>query len=164
MCGKKALTLTEDTIEVPHFGRCFVFSMNCENCKYNQADLEVEEKKEPSKYTFEVKNVKDLNVKVVKSSQATVKIPEFRMSATPGPASDGYISNVEGVLNKFKEIVEGRRDHSDDPKERKSAKNLLKKMWKAECGELPFKVVLEDPSGNSAIISDKAKVEKIKKK
>ena len=46
---------------------------------------------------------------------------------------------------------------------KKAAKNLLKKIWKVECGEQEMKVVIEDPTGNSAIISDKAIVTKLKK-
>ena len=47
---------------------------------------------------------------------------------------------------------------------KKRCKNLLKRMWKIKLGDIPTKLILEDPSGNSAIISDKAKVEKLKVK
>jgi len=33
-----------------------------------------------------------------------------------------------------------------------------------QCGDIPVKIVLEDPTGNSAIISEKAVVEKLKVK
>ena len=163
-CGKKTLVLGEEVMDIPHFGKCFLMTMSCTDCKFHNADIESEEIRAPARYTFEVKNEKDLNTRVVKSSEATVKIPELRMTATPGPASIGYISNVEGVFKKFKEIVEQQRDNSEEESERKSAKNLLKKMWKVECGEMPITLVIEDPSGNSAIISDKAKVEPLKGK
>ena len=39
---------------------------------------------------------------------------------------------------------------------------MLKKLWKVECGDEKLKIIIEDPSGNSAIISEKAKVEKLK--
>ena len=44
-----------------------------------------------------------------------------------------------------------------------NSKNLLKKLWKVENGEQELKIVIEDPSGNSAIISEKAEVSKLKK-
>lgn len=161
-CNKKALTLIEDEQEIPHFGRCYIFSMNCSNCKYNKADIESAERKEPSRYTFEIENEKDLNIKVVKSSEATVKVPQLKMSMTPGPASIGFITNMEGLLKRFKDIVESERDSEEDPEVKKKAKNLLKKLWKVECGDEKLKIIIEDPSGNSAIISEKAKVEKLK--
>jgi len=45
---------------------------------------------------------------------------------------------------------------------KRNAKNLLKKLWKVELGDEKLKIVIEDPSGNSAIISDKAVSEKLK--
>ena len=47
---------------------------------------------------------------------------------------------------------------------RKKAKNLLKKLWKVECGDEQLKIVIEDPSGNSAIVSERAVVSKMKGK
>jgi len=163
-CNNKTLTLIEDSKDIPYFCKCYLFSMNCSICNYNKSDIESEEKKDPVKYTFEVKNKKDLDVRVVKSSEATIKIPNLRLSVTPGPASEGFISNIEGVLDRFKKIVESERDSTDDDDVRKKAKNLLKKMWKVMLGEVPIKVIIEDPSGNSAIISKDAKVEKLKVK
>jgi zinc finger protein len=161
-CKKKTLTLTEETYNVPHFGKCFLMSMNCSSCNFNKTDVESEERKPPSKQTFTLENKKDLNTKVIKSSEATVKIPQLRMDVRPGVASSGYLSNLEGVLLRFKKIIEKERDSTDDPKIRKHAKNLLKKLWKAELGDLPLKIVIEDPSGNSAIVSEKTEVKKLK--
>lgn len=162
MCRKNTLTLIEDEKNIPHFGKCYILSMNCSNCKYNKSDIDPAEKKNPVKYTFEIENEKDLHVRVVKSSDATVKVPRFKLSMTPGPASIGFISNIEGLLHRFKKIIEKQRDFEDDPEINKKAKKLLKKLWKVECGDEKLKIIIEDPSGNSAIISDKAKVEKLK--
>ncbi len=161
-CNEKALTLREEEKEIPYFGKVYIFSMTCTNCKFHKADVEAEQQKEPCKITITIDNEKDQNIRVVKSSEATVKIPKMKMEVTPGPASDGYISNIEGLLKKFKEIIEQQRDESEEPEVKKHAKNLLKKLWKVSLGEIPLKIVIEDPSGNSAIISDKAVVEKLK--
>ena len=161
-CNNKTLTLIEDQIDIPYFGRCYLFSMSCSSCNYNKSDVESEERKEPTRYTFEVKDKKDLSVRVVKSSEATIKVPELKMSVTPGPASEGYISNIEGVLERFKKIIESERDIAEDDETRIKAKNLLKKLWKVMLGEVPVKIIIEDPSGNSAIISKDAKIEKLK--
>ena len=161
-CKNKTLTLIEDVKDIPYFGKCYLFSMNCSTCNYNKFDVEAEERKEPTRYTFEVKNKKDLDVRIVKSSEATIKIPNLKLSVTPGPASEGYISNIEGVLERFKKVIESERDSADDDETIKKAKNLLKKLWKVMLGEISVKIIIEDPSGNSAIISKDAKIEKIK--
>ncbi len=164
LCREKALTLTEDLQEIPFFGKVYVFSMSCSRCKFHNADVEADEQKEPCKITFKTQKAADMNVRVVKSSNATVKIPELRMSSTPGPASIGLISNVEGILNKFVEILELQRNDTEDDEDKTKAKKLLKKIWKVKLGEIPITLIIEDPSGNSAIISERAVIEKLKVK
>jgi len=161
-CKAKALTLIEEEREIPYFGKGYLMSMTCSNCKYHISDIELTDNKGPISYTFTVKNKKDLNVRVVKSSQATIKIPQLKMSVTPGPASVGYISNIEGVLQRFKAIIESQRDAAEEDSEKRTAKNLLKKLWKVGLGEEELRIIIEDPTGNSAIISKDAEVKKLK--
>jgi zinc finger protein len=164
VCGKKKAILREEEIDIPYFGKTFVFSINCTECGFSKADVEAAEEREPVKIIFETSSEEDMKVRVIKSSNATVKVPTLRMSVESGEGSDGFISNIEGLIGKFEKVIEGQRDSSDDPAVRKSAKNLLKKIWKIKIGDIPVKIVIEDPSGNSAIISDKAEVSKMKKK
>ncbi|MBS3097554.1 ZPR1 zinc finger domain-containing protein [Candidatus Woesearchaeota archaeon] len=162
MCKQKTLTLMEEDIEVPYFGKTSLFSMSCSNCKFHKADVECLEQREPCRYTFEIAKEEDIKIRVVKSSEATVKIPHIT-TITPGPASNGYITNIEGIFNRVKKEVEVARDTAEDDEDKQKAKNLLKKITKIMWGQLSQKIIIEDPSGNSAIISDKAVVEKLKK-
>jgi zinc finger protein len=155
ICSKKELTLMESQIEVPYFGKLFVFGMSCSACKYHKADVEAAEAKTGAKYSFEVKTKEDLTVRVVKSSQATIKLPHIG-SITPGPESEGYVSNIEGIIERIKGRVETIKNSEDDAALKKKAKNLLKKINKILVGEHPVKVIIEDPTGNSAIISERA--------
>ncbi|MDP2908905.1 MAG: ZPR1 zinc finger domain-containing protein [Nanoarchaeota archaeon] len=164
VCNKKTLTLTQEETDIPYFGKTFIFSMSCSSCDYHKSDVEAAEQKEPVRITFTVENQKDLNVRVVRSSEATIKVPQMRMDVRPGPASNGEITNVEGVLNKFEKVIEDEKEDAEDEAVKKHAKNLLKKLRKVKWGDIPLKIVIEDPSGNSAIISDKAVVEKLKVK
>ncbi len=159
ICGEKKLTLREDAIEVPFFGKVFVFSMQCDACGYKKADLEAAEKKEPCRYTFEVSSEADLNIKIVKSGEAVVKIPHV-ITIEPGLAADGYITNVEGLLEKVKKVIESSVEEEEDETAKKKAKNLVKKLNNALVGREPLKIIIEDPTGNSAIISDKAQKSK----
>ena len=161
MCRKKTLTLTEAEREVPYFGKVSIFSMSCSSCDYHKADIEALEKHEPSKYTFDISSEEDMKIRVVKSSEATVKIPHIT-TITPGPASNGYVTNIEGIFNRVKKQIEVARDTADDPADKKKAKNLLKKISKIMWGRQSQKIIIEDPSGNSAIISDKAEKSKLK--
>ncbi len=164
MCLENKLILSEEETEIPYFGKVFLFGMQCSGCGFNKSDVEAAEQKEPVRVTFTVQNKKDLNARLVKSSEASVKIPQLKMSMEPGPDSIGFVSNIEGLLNKFKKILEDERDLAEDDDARKTAKNILKKLWHVECGEMELKIVIEDPSGNSAIVSEKAVSEPLKGK
>ncbi len=164
ICMTNNMTLTEDEMDVPYFGKTYIFNMHCSNCNYNKSDVESQEQKDPVKITFEISSEDDLKVRVVKSGEANIKIPQLRMSVEGGPNGEGYISNIEGLLDRFKKIIEDERDMAEDDDVKKTAKNLLKKLWKVKMGDIPVKVVIEDPTGNSAIISKKTVVESLKVK
>jgi zinc finger protein len=163
VCGKNSLQLMEKEMDVPYFGQMFIFNMSCdsEECKYYKTDIEAIEKKDPCRWTIEISTEEDMKIRVVKSSEATVKIPHVT-TITPGPASNGYITNVEGILNRVKHEIETARDAEEDEEVKKRAKNLLKKLLKVTWGQEKLKIIIEDPSGNSAIISEKAVLEKMK--
>src|SRR3989344_5011453 len=129
-----------------------------EPCPFcNKKTLTLIEKKKKNSYFFKNYFIS------TKSAKATIKIPTLRMDVRPGIGSIAYISNIEGVIRRFKKIIENQRDSAEDDSVKKHAKNLLKKLWKVENGEEELKIIIEDPSGNSAIISDKAEVSKLKK-
>lgn len=161
MCLKKTLTLMEEETEVPYFGKVFVFSMSCSNCKYHKADIECAEQKPASSYTIEINSEKDMKIRVVKSSAATVKIPHV-ITITPGPASEGYVTNIEGIINRAKTAIESAKNSAEEKSDQKKARKLLKKLNRVTWGQEKLKIIIEDKSGNSAIISDKAIIKKIR--
>ncbi len=160
LCGENALTLQEEEIDIPHFGRTFIFTMSCASCHYHKSDVEPAEHKEPSRFTFEVSSEEDLNVKIVKSGEATVKIPHIT-TIEPGPAADGYITNVEGLLEKVKKVIESAAESEEDEAAKKKARNLIKKLNGVMVGRETLRIIIEDPSGHSAIISEKAQKSKL---
>ena len=162
MCGKKTLTLTELRRDIPYFGVVFIYSMNCSNCKFHKSDVEVEKKNPPLKFSITVDGEDDLKIRVVKSSQATIKIPRL-VEITPGPASNGYVTNIEGVIRRIKDMFEAQRDIEESSDKKKEYSKHIKKLNRVLWGKEKLKIIIEDPTGNSAIISDKAKVEKLKK-
>ncbi|MCM2324845.1 MAG: ZPR1 zinc finger domain-containing protein [Candidatus Woesearchaeota archaeon] len=154
MCHKDTLTLREMQREIPFFGVCFIFSMDCTNCDYHLADVETDKAGKPVKYTLKVESEADLSIRVIKGSHATVKVPRL-CEITPGPVSNGYVTNVEGILNRIKKVIEDQKD-DEDPQVRTKAKNQLKKIQRVLWGRDPIDLVISDPTGNSAIVSEKA--------
>jgi len=159
-CSKKELTLTEDRREVPFFGPVYIYSMQCSGCGAHKADIEVENRNDPVKFTFEIESEEDMKVRVIKSSQATIKIPRIA-TVTPSAASNGYVTNIEGILNRIMHNIKTAADAEEDKKIKKKAKNMLKKLRRVIWGQEKLKITIEDPSGNSAIISERAKVQKL---
>lgn len=164
MCLKKTLTLSEDALEIPYFGKCFVFWMQCNDkeCGFQKSDVEAEKPRDPCKITFTIQNEKDLQVRVVKSAAAKLSFPQLRLNVEPGIDAIGYVSNIEGVLNRFEEILKTEKEVAEEEEDKTRCKNLLKKIWKIKCGDVETKIVIEDPIGNSAIVSERAVVEKLK--
>lgn len=154
-CNEKKLILREEVVDIPHFGKVYVLSMQCEGCNYRKTDVEPAEIKEPCKFTLEVGTEEDLSIKIVKSGEATVKIPHI-ITIEPGPASSGYITNIEGLLQKVKEMIEASVEAEEDESAKKKAKNMIKKLNKVMTGRENLKIIIEDPTGHSAIISEKA--------
>jgi zinc finger protein len=154
-CHTPNLSLTEREEEIPYFGKVFLFSMSCSNCKYQKSDVECAEQKQPAKYSLDVSSEDDMKIRVVRSSEGVIKIPRIG-SIEPGPAANGFVTNVEGVLQRIKDQVEKVREEEEDEDLKKKAKNMLKKLNKVMWGQENVKIIIEDPSGNSAIISEKA--------
>jgi zinc finger protein len=158
-CNKKTLQLMESETDIPYFGRAYLFAMDCENpeCGYHKADVEsAEETKGPVKYTLDITSEEDMKIRIVKSSTCTIKIPHIG-SVEPGEAANGYVTNVEGLLQRMKKQIEHIRDDPGaEEDEKKKAKNLLKKIIRIMWGQESVKLTLDDPNGNSAIISPKA--------
>lgn len=161
VCHKKTLTLMDYKKEIPFFGICYFFSMDCKSCNYHKADVETEKEEPPVKYSLQITSEDDMKVRIVKSSNATIKVSHVG-SIEPGPSANGYVTNVEGILNRLKHQVEQIRDNQDEePEARKKAKSLVKKITRIVWGQEKATMVLEDPTGNSAIVSDRAKKEKL---
>jgi len=158
VCKEAKATLTQSEQKIPFGDKevlVYLYSLTCENCHYHIADLEFAEQNPPVSYTIEVESEEDMKIRVVKSSEATVKIPGI-ITIESGPNSQGYITNIEGLLKRVQNIIEQARDNAEDDNDREKANKLLEKLQRIMAGQEKQKIIIEDPTGNSAIISEKA--------
>ena len=143
------------TDNIPYFSEILIISANCPACGYRYVDTQVLASAEPSRYEFSIITAEDLATRVVRSMSGTVKIPELGVQIDPGPACQGFVTNIEGVLDRIEHVVQAALLWTEN-EERENARVLLDRIAQARSGTFPFTLILDDPSGNSAIISKKA--------
>jgi zinc finger protein len=107
---------------------------------------------EPARWSVGVNGAEDLAIRVVRSTAGIISIPELGVTIEPGPACEGFVSNVEGVLWRVMEAVESVISWADG-EDLSRAQEIQKTIQRALEGSVPFTLVLEDPCGNSAILS-----------
>lgn len=143
------------TDDIPYFSELLIISATCPHCGYRYVDTQLLRAGEPSRHTLAVDRAEDLAIRVVRSMTASLAIPELGVEITPGPACTGFVTNVEGVLDRIEKVVEATCRWNEGEKKEKACE-ILERIAQAREGKFPFTLILDDPSGNSAIISDKA--------
>lgn len=144
--------------EIPHFGEAMIIAGLC-CCGFRHSDTILLSQREPARHSLEVTCPEDLNARVIRSSSGTIRVPELGIDVEPGPASEAYISNIEGVLDRIKGVVvfaARAARQSGDVAGSCRGDEILCNMDMALKGQFRLTVVIEDPLGNSAIASEKA--------
>jgi zinc finger protein len=158
--GKNTLKALNHIHEIPYFGKVMESTIICEKCGYRNADVMVLEEKEPKLYTVKVEEEKDLFTRVVRSKSGTIELEEIGVKIEPGPASQGFVTNVEGVLERTRETLLMARDFKNQENDEESVKKideLLAYIEDVKEGKKPLTVKIMDPFGNSALIGEKVK-------
>ena len=156
-CGTNVMCVTKSEYNVDNFGSVLMKTTTCQKCGYKHTDILSLEKNEPTIFRAKISSASDLEIRVVKSGTATIKIPEFGATITPGQASEGFITNVEGVLDRLEDTLTFMLSSADE-KHLKKGRRILKLIQKSK-GNPCFTFIIEDPFGNSRLISsDSSKI------
>ena len=140
-------------IEIPHFGNVLETTILCENCGFKHSDIISLEQNDPARYTLEICKY-TLSTRVVRSQSATVSIPEIGVKVEPGPKSEGYVTNVEGILTRFEGAVKTALKMFEDAESQKNAKATLAEIQELIKGNGTATLIIDDPFGQSNIVSD----------
>ena len=147
-------------IEIPHFGKVLETTIQCPKCGFRHSDVISLEQNDPAKYTIEI-NKNNLSVRVVRSQSATITIPELGVKVEPGPKSEGYVTNVEGVLVRFEDAVKKALTLFDDEESQKNAEKTLENILELKKGNGTATLIMHDPFGQSNIVSEKVEITEI---
>ena len=83
------------------------------------------------------------------------------MKVEPGPKSEGYVTNVEGILTRFEDSVKKALNLFDDEQSQKNAKNTLKQIEELKKGNGTATLIIMDPFGQSNIVSENVEISEI---
>ena len=144
-------------IEIPHFGKVLETTIQCPSCGFKHSDIIALEQNDPAKYVIEI-NKHTLSTRVVRSQSATVSIPEVGVKVEPGPKSEGYVTNIEGMLTRFESAVKKALNLFDDEESQNNAKNTLTHIQELKKGNGTATLIILDPFGQSNIVSENVKV------
>tara|TARA_B100000459_G_C8542503_1_gene185653 strand:+ start:115 stop:738 length:624 start_codon:yes stop_codon:yes gene_type:complete len=168
ICSEEGkLRMVANVDEIPYFGEHTQVTVMCHGCGWRQTDFIPAEGKKAGASSLVLNDSKKLRSRVVRSSSCTVRIPELDLEVMPGTNSTGYVSNIEGVLNRFVDIInmvrrDVERDIANDSvvsEENTNALSTLDGLLTSisQAGEQSiFTVEFLDPHGHSMILDSDA--------
>ncbi len=157
-CGEE-IVISEYLYNAPLVGMVILASSKCDRCGYTYRNVRAAESLGPQRLKLYVDDPDDLNILVVRASSASIYIPEFGISIEPGPASEGFITTVEGILNRILNVLKIlARDEEVDPRKLSKVESDLRNALE---GRRAFTLIIRDPDGVSRIISDKVEKERL---
>ena len=155
----EGLTMIAHTSEIPYFGEHTQLTILCPSCGWKHTDFIPAEGKKPGAFSLEIEGIDMLSVRIIRSSSCTIKIEELGLEVEPGGATTGYVSNIEGVLNRFQGAVEmmyRQAKTSNEKETMRKCEALLEKINLVKDGNLMVEITLLDPMGHSQILHENA--------
>jgi zinc finger protein len=164
-CAVGIIEVLQDQVDIAHFGEVMISTLICPKCGYRSSDIVPLLNRPPRRYSIIIDGPQKLNTRVVRSGSSTVRIPEIGGRIDPGLFSDGYITNIEGILRRFLDILfQILRDLMSNPQDENNdiriarTKEIITLLEHIADGDISpgtsITIILEDPLGNSSIITD----------
>ena len=140
---------------IPYFGEVAVCYFKCDDCGFrNNETMDTSRIQEKGLLTtFVVTKAEDLNLQVLKSNTASVRLPELEFEI-PHSTQKGVLSTIEGILSTAKDALLEHQDarREADPTLATKLDSFIAELTLCVAGlKFPFTFVLDDPSGNSHI-------------
>ena len=142
--------------DIPYFGEHTQLTVLCDSCGWKHTDFLPAEGSKPGGWSLKVRTSEHLRVRVVRSSSCTVRLVELDLEASPGNGASGYISNIEGVFNRFEDVIKMLRAQAEDEEVVEQCEALLRELNRVGDGEGSVELLLLDPMGHSQLLHDDA--------
>jgi zinc finger protein len=149
ICGARGtLRIAYRFTNLPVEGKAILLSLKCGFCGYRATDIYPLRENREKLIKIEINSEKDLNKLVYVSSGSRVLIPELKLELELKQIDKGFVTTVEGILERFKEKTEYVCTQENVSSE---CAELLGSLEKAFRGELKFSLIIEDPFGRSSV-------------
>ncbi len=156
MCQTEPTLFRTEIMNLPYFEEVLLTVVYCKHCRFKYSDVIITEQNEPLEFKILISGIDDLKIRIIRSSSATVELPELGIKIEPGAASEAYVSNVEGLLNRVVEVVEQAIRFASEDEKKNRGKEILTRIENLKHGDGVVTIIIKDPLGNSGIVSDKA--------
>ncbi len=151
VCGARSLSVYEVLYEVPNFSNMILTSSVCTTCGFRHVDLQYLEDRGHVRVEYRIEDKVDVErTLLIRSSTCSISSPELGFSLTPGACSEAMITTVEGLLYKIRGYAESMMVLYEENAER--IREFTSRVDRALRGQISFTLILDDPSGCSAII------------
>jgi zinc finger protein len=141
---------------IPFFREIIIMSFFCPHCNFKNSEIQSagEIQQKGSRFELRLTSAADFSRQVVKSDTCVVKFIELDIEV---PAGRGQLTNVEGLLSMVLEDLDLKQPERKEQTPEVWAKidEIIKKGREMLAGEnLPLRVMVDDPAGNSWIEPD----------
>jgi len=166
-CKEGIIKIYKAIYDLKDGDKMLILKFECDKCNFSKNDVIPFTRMEPGIMTLKINNEEDLKSKIYRSPTGKLEIPELELSVEPGPSAGFYFTNMEGVLDRFKNAVliyKNSLDH-DDP-QMIDINEILNNLENALKGQFKFTLKMTDKVGGSYIIpqdNTKHTFEKFKK-
>ncbi|XP_016996274.2 zinc finger protein ZPR1 [Drosophila takahashii] len=140
--------------KIPFFREVVLMSFKCDHCGHinNEMQSASEIQKSGIRIELQVRTPGDLNRRVVRSDNSSVRIPEVELEI-PVQSQKGEVTTVEGIIERtiagLSQDQEKRR--IDHPAAGASIDEYIERLHRLKALATPFRLLLEDISGNSFV-------------
>jgi len=155
ICGNRTLQIKETEYYVPYLGKALLVSRYCTSCHYRKSEIVPLEPKRHQRIYVRITSEDDFKVKIVRTSTTSIEIPEHGIYIYPGIDAPFFITNVEGILQRFYDAARRIAILSQNKEERIASMLFLEKIDKLRKDPSPFTLILDDPAGLAKVIGSK---------
>ncbi|HDI32212.1 MAG TPA: ZPR1 zinc finger domain-containing protein [Thermofilum sp.] len=152
ICGYRDFTIKEAVYNVPNIGRLLIVTKLCPSCGFRRVEELPLTKKRRKRIYYKVNKRDDIYAKVIRSNMASVEIVEIDSSISPGLQAPLYVTNVEGIVHKFLDILKSMEVLSVSKERKEHLVRIKKRLERMLKPSVSYTLIIDDPLGVSNII------------